>query len=172
MLRSRWNRVVLVLGCLLYGALPANPQDPAPARAAPEQPIPFSHKAHAAAGLQCQDCHPMKPPGNFVGLPATDTCMTCHTSIKAESPAIQELARFANEGRPVPWVRVYRVPNVVYFSHVVHHREAGFECSVCHGPVAERDVIALERPTSMAECMKCHDQHGASNDCDLCHDSF
>ena len=137
----------------------------------PAQPIPFNHKTHAAQGVKCLDCHSIRPPGDRAGYPGEATCMGCHTSIKKESPAIQKLAEFAKDKKPVPWVRVYKVPKTVYFSHQVHHKQAGVDCAVCHGPVAEREVIALERATSMAECMKCHDQYKASNKCDLCHDS-
>jgi hypothetical protein len=37
--------------------------------------------------------------------------------------------------------------------------------------VADQNVIVLEKSTSMAECMKCHDERKAPNGCDVCHDS-
>jgi hypothetical protein len=97
--------------------------------------------------------------------------MGCHASIKKESPAIQTLANFALQKKPVPWVRVYRLPKTVYFSHEVHYKSAKVECAVCHGPVADRDAIGQEKSVAMADCMACHDRYKASNDCNLCHDS-
>lgn len=137
----------------------------------PPQPIPFSHKVHAKLGLDCVDCHKMEDPGFAAGYPKEETCMLCHASVKADSPGIQKLADFAAAGEPVPWVKVYRVPNYVYFSHAFHYFDAEIACEKCHGPVAERDVIVKEKPTSMVACMACHDEMGASNDCNLCHDA-
>ena len=61
--------------------------------------------------------------------------MGCHTTIKKESPEIQKLAAFAAKKEPVPWQRVYRVPDIVWFNHAVHVKESKVECSVCHGEV-------------------------------------
>lgn len=151
-------------------------QAPPPAKVfvpkpAPEQPVPFSHKTHVASGMQCRNCHAMKPPGDRAGIPSEALCMGCHSSIKSDAPAIQKLSGFAKEKRPVPWVRVYKLPKTVYFSHEVHVRQAKAECEVCHGPVAEREALGQEKSIYMAECMACHDQHKASNKCDLCHDT-
>jgi hypothetical protein len=139
--------------------------------APPEQPIAFSHKVHATQGVKCLDCHPIRSPGELAGYPREATCMGCHLSIKKDSPDIQKLKAFAKERKRIPWVRIYRLPKTVYFSHEAHHKEAGVACAICHGPVAERDAIGQEISIAMADCMKCHDQHKASNKCDLCHDS-
>ena len=141
------------------------PPTPAP------QPIPFSHKQHAALGVKCLDCHPIRKPGFAAGIPQEATCMGCHMTVKTDSPAIKKLAEFHKAKKPVPWVKVYRTPDYVWFSHEVHHREAGVECESCHGPVAEREVIVREKSISMNSCMACHDQHGASKECNVCHDT-
>ena len=140
-------------------------------KAAPTQPIPFNHKVHTAAGLTCLTCHNIAAPGDLAGLPAATFCMGCHETVKKDSPAIQSLKAFATERKPIPWVRVYKLPGFVYFSHQVHHKQARIECAVCHGPVADRSIIAQEKSIAMVDCMKCHDQYKASNRCDLCHDS-
>jgi hypothetical protein len=142
-----------------------------PAKAPPAQPIPFNHKVHATAGLTCLGCHTIAAPGDLAGLPGASFCMGCHDTIKKDSPAIQTLTAFAGDRKPIPWVRVYRLPGFVYFSHHVHYKEAHVECAVCHGPVAERTVIRQEKSTAMADCMKCHDEQKAANGCDVCHDS-
>jgi Cytochrome c7 and related cytochrome c len=140
-------------------------------KAPPEQPIAFNHKVHVGLGVKCMDCHTIKAPGDFAGYPSEAACMGCHLTVKADSPAIQKLAAFAKEKKHVPWVRIYKLPKIVYFSHEVHHKQAGVDCAVCHGPVAEREAIGQEKSVAMADCMKCHDQYKASNKCDLCHDS-
>ena len=66
--------------------------------------------------------------------------MSCHQTFKADSPHIEKLAAAAREKKPIPWVRVYRLPAYVYFSHRVH-TAAGATCVTCHGPVRERDQI-------------------------------
>jgi len=141
------------------------------AKAPPAQPIPFNHKAHTAAGLTCLGCHTIAAPGDLAGFPGAAFCMGCHDTVKKDSPTIQTLKAFASERKPIPWVRVYKLPGFVYFSHQVHHKQARVECAVCHGPVADRTILAQEKSTSMADCMKCHDQYKAPNGCDLCHDS-
>ena len=147
-------------------APPEAQADPVPV----EQPLPYSHKTHVALGLQCRDCHQIADPGFVAGYPAETTCMACHTAVKTDSPHIQLLAKLSAEGTPVPWNRVYRVPDYVWFSHASHVDDASFDCEVCHGPVAQRDALFQEKPTTMAACMDCHARNSAPNDCDLCHD--
>jgi hypothetical protein len=135
-----------------------------------QQPIPYSHKTHLSKGLQCKNCHTNKDPGEVMGIPATSVCMGCHQSIKTDSPAIQKLAAFAKENKPVPWVRIYELPGYVYFSHRVHI-DAGANCQTCHGPVAERDVMTKEGDISMGACMDCHRKNKASVSCTYCHEA-
>lgn len=137
---------------------------------APEQPIPYSHRQHVALGLKCSDCHTMPDPGELMTFPATAKCMTCHASMKTGSPAIEKLASFHREKRPVPWARVYQIPSYVFFSHQAH-LEAGGTCEGCHGPVGERDKLWKERDISMGACMDCHRARKASLDCNYCHES-
>jgi hypothetical protein len=145
-------------------------QSPQP-KTPPAQPIPFSHKVHTAAGLTCSVCHTIPAPGDLAGIPPATFCMGCHDTVKKDSPSIQTLKAFARDRKPIPWLRIYKLPGFVYFSHQVHFKEAHVECEVCHGPVAGREVVEQEKGTSMADCMKCHDQYKAPNGCDICHDS-
>ncbi len=136
----------------------------------PEQPIPFSHKLHLGFGLECVYCHSTGDTEFDVGIPEVAECMTCHASIETDSPAIEMLAAHHETGTPVPWVRIYRLPSFVWFSHRLHYEEAGLGCELCHGPVADRDVMVKEMPaTSMEFCMECHAQKGARNGCGVCH---
>jgi Cytochrome c7 and related cytochrome c len=139
------------------------------AASGPIQPIPYSHKQHLALGLKCKECHSMPDPGEIMGISDASRCMTCHVSIKKDSPAIQKLAAFASVGRPVPWIRVYQIPSYVEFSHKAH-LDAGASCETCHGPVAERDRMAREVDISMTGCMNCHRANKATLACTSCHE--
>ncbi len=161
-----WRFLFLSLAVVLLLTLAASGQK---RQAAPRQPIPFSHKTHVALGQRCLDCHAMPEPGDLATFPKEAKCMSCHTAIKAESPAIVKLAEYYKEKKPVPWVRIYKVPDYVFFSHQNHHKKAKIACETCHGPVAERAVMTREKPASMLSCMDCHDQMGASNECNFCH---
>ncbi|MGH9671812.1 MAG: cytochrome c3 family protein [Bryobacteraceae bacterium] len=135
----------------------------------PEQPIPYSHRAHLKLGLECKTCHTMPDPGDFATLPKTAVCMSCHDSVKKDSPHIQKLAETHAAGGEIVWRRIYRIPEYVFFSHK-EHVKAGATCAACHGPVAERDVIRKEKDHSMAGCMECHRAAQASLACNYCHE--
>lgn len=134
------------------------------------QPIPFSHKLHAQFVVDCLYCHAIEASGREMTYPAEALCMQCHATIKAESPEIKRLAGFDKQKKPVPWVRIYEIPDYVFFSHRVHFKRAKIDCQVCHGPVAEREVVTNEKPTSMQACMTCHKQEHAPNNCHACHE--
>ena len=136
----------------------------------PAQPLPFSHRHHLALGLECKNCHEMPEPGDFAGLPSTSRCMSCHVEIKKEAGSIQRLGEYHKEGKPVPWARVYRIPDYVFFSHKEHVTRAKAACEACHGPVREREVLRKEKDISMAGCMECHRASNASLACDYCHE--
>jgi hypothetical protein len=137
---------------------------------APEQPIPFSHKAHAGAmKLPCKMCHTNPDPGETEGIPPAATCMQCHSSIKTDSPAIQKLTAYFDNKRPIPWVRVYEIPDYVSFSHRSHVK-AGNTCEDCHGKVAESEQLSRDTDISMGGCLNCHKVKNAGSDCTFCHD--
>jgi formate-dependent nitrite reductase cytochrome c552 subunit len=133
------------------------------------QPVPFSHRKHTASGMKCTDCHAKAQREERAGLPAADQCMLCHASIRKDSPAVQSVAKFAADKKPIPWVRVYRLPDFVFFSHATHAK-TGVECQTCHGPVSQRDVLQKEVSTSMRTCVECHRSRKAAVDCSRCHE--
>jgi hypothetical protein len=140
---------------------------------APEQPLPFSHKTHTAVGkLVCQDCHPTPVKfGAEMGFPPTAKCMACHILIAKEKPAIQKLAELAAAKQPIPWVRVYRLADFVFFDHRYHLMNQA-KCQDCHGPVAEQDVTTDELgATKMIFCQSCHTRTKASGGCGTCHNT-
>ncbi len=137
--------------------------------AAPAQPIPFNHQLHVGtAKLQCNDCHEPNRGGATLAIPQPSKCMLCHAAIATDKPAIKELTEKAKNNELVSWVRIYRVPSFVTFSHKTH-TSAGATCVGCHGPVAERTVMAEEKNLHMAGCISCHQQASAPATCDTCH---
>lgn len=139
-------------------------------RAVPPQPIPFNHKAHAEANIECVDCHKNAEKKWVAGLPDLDECMLCHQSIATDDEQVQKLIQLTSMGvKKVNWVRIYDLPDFVFFSHK-QHAKAEVSCRECHGPVETREVLAQELSINMISCMKCHGERGASNECFLCHD--
>jgi hypothetical protein len=134
-----------------------------------QQPVAYSHKTHVAQGLQCGSCHKNPEPGEVMGFPAESLCMGCHRTVKADSAEIRKVAEAAKEKKPVAWVRVYRLPAYVYFSHRVHG-EGSVQCERCHGAVRERDVLTKEVEHTMKSCMACHEEMKAPNECGSCHE--
>jgi hypothetical protein len=173
------RQLTILLALLLLGTSAARLQGVAqqaevslaqPPQPAPAQPIPYSHKTHVALGLQCVNCHVNPDAGKLMTYPATSTCMGCHQAIAKDRPAIRKLAEYAAAKTPIPWVRVYEVPDYVYWQHG-SHLKAGIACETCHGPVAQRDAIALETSvTRMLGCVTCHDQRQVFTDCAACHE--
>lgn len=147
-------------------------QVPAPKieRPAPQQPLPFNHKKHVSQGLKCQLCHPMPDDGEMATIVPTGVCMGCHAQIKKDSPHIAKLAEFNKEGKKIPWAKVYRVPDYVFFNHKVHVTVEGVTCETCHGPVGDREVLRREKDLSMQSCMDCHRARNAKIECTFCHE--
>lgn len=140
-------------------------------RPAPEQPLPFSHKKHAAQGLECAVCHPMPDPGVFAEIAGTEVCMGCHVQVKTDSPAIQALTAAHRAGKEIDWTPVYVIADFVYFSHRKHLERAKVTCAACHGDVASMDAVAKEFNISMAGCMQCHRETEAPLGCSFCHET-
>ena len=166
---------LFLAGTLVLAAQTPPPGAPTPVKKSTPlpivQPIPYSHKQHLALGLECKTCHEVREPGDFAGIPATSKCMTCHVQIKKEIPAIQRLADYDKRKEEVPWKRIYRIADYVYFSHKVHLASGKATCESCHGQVRQRDVLFKEKDsTSMASCMDCHRENAVPITCDFCHE--
>ncbi|MBI4364888.1 MAG: cytochrome c3 family protein [Candidatus Latescibacteria bacterium] len=136
---------------------------------APTQPIPFSHLIHAGTNkIPCLYCHSNAERSRYATVPPAAVCMNCHTVVRTERPTIQQLTQLYQAGKSVPWVRVHRVPDYVYFSHQWHVAK-GIECQKCHGQVQNMDVIRQSTSLKMGMCISCHRQEKASVECNTCH---
>ncbi len=165
--------VLLLLVIALAGSAAVAQDAPAStgtAASAPPQPIPFSHRRHVEMNLPCNFCHTNPGRGVQMALPQVATCMTCHTSVATDKPAIQKLTAIAASGKQVPWVQVYGVPGFVFWSHDPH-LQAKVDCKDCHGDVAKMDAIyRATNVTTMGGCVACHKQRSGPTGCMSCHE--
>lgn len=123
---------------------------------APEQPIKYSHALHAGQmKIDCQYCHVGVGKSRQASVPATATCMNCHTLARKDRPEIKKLTEFYNSGKSIPWVRVHRVPDYAYFSHVSHVGK-GIDCQSCHGNMQTTEVATQVNAFNMGACLSCH----------------
>jgi hypothetical protein len=166
-----------------------------PAVATPvPQPIAFPHNVHVQTyRMDCQYCHADARRSVSAGLPSVARCMGCHKITARESPEIQKLMEYAELREPIPWVRVFKLPEFTYFPHRAHVG-AGVECQTCHGPIETMTTAAARTgrtlgndllhlvmlrppspPLTMGWCVDCHRQENASRgtraplDCMACH---
>jgi len=131
----------------------------------PNQPINFPHPKHAGAvkdgglGMNCLYCHNTANKSFDVGMPAVGTCMGCHTIIGGTTAQakteISKLRKYAADKRPVPWVRIHKVPEYVHFPHV-RHVNAGVTCQSCHGQVQKMAQVYQYSSLNMGWCINCH----------------
>lgn len=162
---------------------------------APRQPIFFSHLIHAGSfQIDCQFCHADARRSKYAGLPSVERCLGCHKVIGAQdNPEIAKIQDYAARGEPIPWVRVFKVPEFTYFPHKPHVR-AGVTCQSCHGPIEQMRVVGARTgprllndlanliglnpdppPLSMGWCVDCHRRENAARDtqapldCIACH---
>jgi len=135
----------------------------------PLQPLAFSHKVHAGDnGIHCLFCHAYAPKSPLAGIPAVADCRACHLFIAPEAPEIKKLLTYWEKQLPFPWVRVYDLPDHVYFPHMMHIR-AQLDCTICHGEVAVMERITRSISLRMGWCLDCHRKEQASIDCWTCH---
>jgi hypothetical protein len=124
---------------------------------APEQPIAFSHALHAGLyQLDCQYCHAGAERSRHAGVPAASVCLNCHSQVKTDSPEIKKLATFVTTDRPVPWVKVHRLPDFAFFSHASHVSAGGLSCQICHGAVEQMVRVQQQETMTMGWCLGCH----------------
>jgi hypothetical protein len=147
-----------IAGMLAAGAVTAYQHFDGPYRIgdAPPQPIAFSHKHHVGDdGIDCRFCHAGVETSSFAGIPATRTCMTCHSQLFTDAPMLEPLRESAARGEPLHWTRVHRLPDFAYFDHSIHVRK-GVGCIECHGRVDRMPLMRRVAPLTMQWCLDCH----------------
>lgn len=151
----------------------------------PVQPVPYSHALHAGKlGMDCRYCHNTVEKTAFAALPATQTCMNCHSAIKnlsLDAPKKENNASFEkdnadyqakvaldplapirdsyNNNTPVKWVKIHNLAGYAYFNHSAHVTH-GVGCVECHGRIDHMEVVSQVAPLSMGWCLDCHRNPG------------
>ena len=145
----------------------------------PTQPVAYDHSFHAGElGLDCRYCHHGVDKSAHANIPSANVCMSCHKNVKADSPLLAPIRDsyygedtnmdgilsddedidgngIISPGDPVPWVRIHKTPDYVYFNHAVHVNR-GVSCVECHGRIDQMKVVHHDKPLSMAFCLECH----------------
>ena len=121
-----------------------------------DQPVPFSHKHHAAElGIDCRYCHTSVETSSFAGIPPTETCMTCHSQIWTNSSMLEPVRSSYTTGQSLEWRRVNVLPDFVYFNHSIHIKK-GIGCTTCHGQIGEMPITWKQNTLYMRWCIDCH----------------
>ena len=111
-------------------------------REGPVQPIFFSHVIHAGSmQIPCQYCHANARRSSAAGIPSVERCMGCHKIIAAQgNPEVDKLQAYWERKEPIPWVRVFKVPEYVQYPHKPHV-QAGMQCQTCHGRIEAMERV-------------------------------
>ena len=158
--RRKWTAIPGLL-LLAVGAVALSAYSGASSsqNSSPVQPILFPHPLHAAGNMSmnCLYCHNAANKSPDPGLPAVSTCMGCHLIVRADKPEVQKLAKYyaMGTGKPVPWIRIHKVPDYVRFPHM-RHVNAGVTCQTCHGPVQQMTQVYQYSSLNMGWCVNCH----------------
>lgn len=121
-----------------------------------EQPVPFSHKHHAGElGIDCRYCHTSVETSRNAGFPPTQTCMTCHSQIWALSDVLEPVRSSWRTGESIEWIKVYDLPDYVYFNHSIHIAK-GIGCASCHGRIDKMNLTWQQPTLHMEWCLDCH----------------
>ena len=149
--------LIVVLNAIIFGVWYFFSPEYTDVGYAPEQPVPYSHKIHVdQLGLDCQYCHTSVWDSKQANIPATQTCMNCHSQVQVQNPENLELVKESWEtGKAIEWVRVHNLPDYAYFNHSAH-TNVGVGCESCHGRIDKMEVVYQSEPLSMGWCLDCH----------------
>ncbi|HUH86024.1 MAG TPA: cytochrome c3 family protein, partial [Stellaceae bacterium] len=126
----------------------------------PSQPVPFSHAHHVGQlGIDCRYCHSSVEIAPNAGMPATETCMSCHSQLWTNAAMLAPVRQSLAEQRPLHWNSVYTLPDYVYFDHSIHVAK-GVGCTECHGPIGDMPLTRKASDLHMGWCLACHRDPG------------
>ncbi|MGH7300816.1 MAG: cytochrome c3 family protein [Candidatus Rokuibacteriota bacterium] len=150
------NEVIAYVRTLAEPAFdPAKVLPVATERQGPVQPIFFSHVIHAGSyQIACQYCHAGARRSSAAGLPSVERCMGCHKIVAAEgNPEVQKLHGYWERKEPIPWVRIFKIPEHAQFPHKPHV-QAGVQCQTCHGRIEAMERVHAETGPSIINDLK------------------
>ena len=128
----------------------------------PEQPIKFSHAVHAGQNkIDCIYCHSSAKISKTAGIPPGNVCLNCHLIVRngtrSGTTEIAKVLSALDNKKPLKWIRIYRLPDFVFFSHAQHVSAGGIDCVKCHGDVKTMHRLYQVPDLSMGWCIRCHD---------------
>lgn len=136
------------------------------------QPIAFNHRKHTEQlTLDCEMCHQFVRTGAHPGLPALETCAMCHAAVQGRSKESQRVTEYVTANRPLVFVKLFRLPRHVFYTHRRHVGIAALSCRTCHGDIAlttsppARALVQIR----MQFCLDCHRRMKQTTDCVACH---
>jgi len=106
-------------------------------------------------GIDCRYCHTSVEKAAYANIPPTKTCMNCHSQIWKESPELAPVQESWRTGRSIEWVKVYDLPDYVYFNHSIHVAK-GVGCETCHGRIDQMPLVSQHPTLQMSWCLECH----------------
>jgi hypothetical protein len=122
----------------------------------PPQPVAFNHALHVTGfRIDCRYCHAGAERERFAGVPATTTCVPCHSDLYLRSELFAPVRAALATGTAIPWNRVHALPDHVVFHHGAHVSE-GIGCESCHGRVDRMSRVEQGAPLTMGWCLDCH----------------
>ncbi|MCG8528686.1 MAG: cytochrome c family protein [Opitutales bacterium] len=122
----------------------------------PVQPVSFDHSLHVKqVGLDCRYCHTFVDRSEHSTVPSSNTCMNCHSVVKADSDKLALVRESYQTGESIEWVKIHDTPDYVYFNHAVHVNR-GVSCVHCHGQVDEMEEVYHAKSFTMNFCLDCH----------------
>lgn len=135
------------------------------------QPIAFNHAKHLEKGVECFGCHASVKDSAIAGKPKLETCMLCHETPLGTTAAEEAVRQYAARKEEIPWRRLSKLPEHVFFPHQVHVVGAQIECKTCHGAIGESAAPPGKPLVTfvMNDCLACHKSKGATTDCIACH---
>jgi mono/diheme cytochrome c family protein len=124
-------------------------------RQGPVQPIFFSHVIHAGSyQIPCQYCHAGARRSSAAGVPSVERCMGCHKIVAAEgNPEVTKLQGYWQRQEPIPWVRIFKIPEHAQFTHRPHV-QAGLQCQTCHGRIEAMERVHAETGQNILNDLK------------------
>lgn len=161
--RARSNRACLLFGAALAVAAIFAGCLIAPRKDGPRGPlsISFPHKTHIDADLECVDCHEAVEKSPVAGMPEKEVCLDCHED--GEEPFEKEI-----ETLPTLDWKLFSDLQDVHFSHQ-KHTQKGYECTACHGEVAQSMEVTALFALRQETCRECHAKEGVDLSCETCH---
>jgi hypothetical protein len=163
--QKQWIRWIIILttGVIITWILAVNAIAFGRSRGySPDQPVKFSHSVHSGQNkIDCNYCHFSAKTSKTAGIPPANVCMNCHllvrTGTRSGITEIDKVISAYDNRKAIGWIRIYRLPDFVFFSHSQHVSAGEISCETCHGNVKSMDRLIQVPDLSMGWCIHCHD---------------